>query len=120
MSQEPRYSTDPEALRKEVKITTFRSGGPGGQHRNKVESAVRLVHIPSGIAVVATESRFQGRNRELAFQRLRERLVERNRRKKTRHATGPSRAARARRLDRKRRQARKKSLRRRVPSDSER
>ena len=118
MPKELRYSTDPEILWKEVEVVTFRAGGPGGQRRNKVESAVRLIHIPSGISVVATESRFQGRNRELALQRLREKLIERNRREKPRYATKPSRTAIARRLEGKRRRAQKKSLRRRTHFDT--
>ncbi|MDA0746983.1 MAG: peptide chain release factor-like protein [bacterium] len=112
------YNTDLEALQKEVEITPFRGSGPGGQHRNKVESAVRLVHLPSGITIVAAEHRSQHRNRELALERLREKLIQRNRRKKPRISTRPSRASRARRLEKKRQQARKKNLRRRMPPDS--
>lgn len=112
-----RFDIDPETLQNEVEITTFRAGGPGGQHRNKVESAVRLVHLPSGIVVTVSDARSQHRNRELAFQRLREKLIARNRRKKPRIATKPSRAARARRLEQKRQQARKKAARRRASID---
>ena len=114
MPQPRPYGTYLETLQNEVEVLTFRGSGPGGQHRNKVESAVRLVHIPSGITVVASESRLQGRNRDLAFRRLRERLIEHNRKKKPRIATKPSRAARARRLEQKRQQTRKKALRRRI------
>lgn len=110
----PSFNTDLDTLRREVEIHTFRGSGPGGQHRNKVESAVRLVHIPSGITVVAAEHRSQARNRDLAFERLREKLIARNRRSKPRIPTRPSRAARAKRLEQKRRQSRKKALRRRV------
>jgi len=47
-----------------------RSSGPGGQHVNKVATAVTLKHLPSGLAVTAQDSRSQARNRELALERL--------------------------------------------------
>jgi ribosome-associated protein len=108
----PLYNTDPEILLKEVRFHPFRGGGPGGQHRNKVESAVRLVHFPTGITVVASEHRLQGRNRDLALQRLRRILIGLNRRDKPRIPSRPTRASLARRLEQKRRLSRKKSLRR--------
>src|SRR5690606_11448781 len=58
----------------------YRASGPGGQKRNKTESAVRLVHTPSGISVVATESRSQHENRARALKRLRKALALRLRR----------------------------------------
>ncbi len=54
----------------DVRFEAFRAGGPGGQHQNKTESAVRAVHIASGLAVVAREERSQHRNKALALQRL--------------------------------------------------
>ena len=55
---------------KDVKIETTRSSGPGGQNVNKVESAVRATHIPSGISVLAQDSRDQPQNKKLAIERL--------------------------------------------------
>jgi peptide chain release factor len=53
-----------------VCFEVFRAGGPGGQHQNKTESAVRAVHMPTGLAVVAREGRSQHRNRAVAIERL--------------------------------------------------
>ena len=54
----------------DVRFEAFRAGGPGGQHQNKTESAVRAVHVPSGLAVVARDERSQHRNKSLALERL--------------------------------------------------
>lgn len=62
----------------QVRLDNFRGSGAGGQHRNKVESCVRAVHLPTGITVVATESRSQHQNRAQALARLEQRLCERS------------------------------------------
>ncbi|HRF09834.1 MAG TPA: peptide chain release factor 2 [Xanthobacteraceae bacterium] len=61
----------------QVRVDTMRSGGAGGQHVNKTESAVRLTHIPTGIAVVSQGDRSQHKNREQAWNMLRAKLYER-------------------------------------------
>jgi len=56
-------------------IDVYRASGPGGQHRNKTSSAVRLRHRPTGLIVVATESRSQHENRQRAQRRLRKAIA---------------------------------------------
>lgn len=53
-----------------VRCETMRAGGPGGQHQNTTDSAVRAVHVPTGIAATARDGRSQHQNRKLALERL--------------------------------------------------
>ena len=100
------------ALLAECEETFFVAGGPGGQHRNKTESGVRLVHPPSGVTVTATERRSQLQNRGEALRRLRERLALLARRERPRRPTRPTRGSKERRLAEKRRRGERKSSRR--------
>ena len=110
-------SRSDEALLAECAVETFRAGGPGGQHQNKTESAVRLTHRPTGIVVTARESRSQHRNRARALDRLRAALRERERTPRPRRPTKPTRASREERLKEKRRRSLTKRQRRRPESD---
>jgi peptide chain release factor 2 len=101
-----------EELLAECRVETFRAGGPGGQHQNVTESAVRLVHLPTGIRVVAREERSQHRNRVTALARLREALQARAHRPEPRVATKVPRSERRKRLEEKRRRGETKRLRR--------
>ena len=103
---------DDRALLGECEESFFVAGGPGGQHRNRTASGVRLVHEPTGVVVTATERRSQAQNRATALARLRAQLAQRSRAPKPRVPTRPTRASKRRRLDEKRRHGRKKALRR--------
>jgi ribosome-associated protein len=103
---------DEDALWAECETEFFVAQGPGGQHRNKTESGVRLLHRPTGVRVTATERRSQAQNRGTALERLRAKLVALSHVPKRRKKTRPSRGAQERRLDSKKRVAKKKAMRR--------
>jgi ribosome-associated protein len=89
---------DLAALEQACELEFFTAGGPGGQHRNRVATGVRLRHLPSGIVVTATERRSQAANRRVALERLSARLAQTAIVPKERHATRPSRASKLERL----------------------
>lgn len=63
----------------DLRVDTFRSSGAGGQHVNKTESGVRFTHIPTGIVAESTDGRSQIRNREIALQRLYQKIYDEQR-----------------------------------------
>lgn len=119
----------------EIELRASRSSGPGGQHANVTASRIEAVFdvaasptlseeqrsrlrekLGDQVSAVAQDARSQARNRELALKRLRERLAAALVRPKKRRPTRPSRAARERRLEQKRRTSERKR-RRRAPLD---
>lgn len=106
-----------EKLLGECRVDVFRSGGAGGQHQNKTESGVRLVHVPTGIVTSERGSRSQHRNKARALVRLRRKLEDRLKPVKRRIATKPSRRVKERRLKDKKRRGEKKKLRRKPKID---
>ena len=120
----------------EIRLRASRSSGPGGQHANVTASRIEAVFdvedsralsdaqrdlllrkLGPRVTAVAQDARSQARNRELALERLRERLAQALRRPRPRRPTKPSRAGRERRLQQKRRTAERKAQRRPPPDD---
>ncbi|MBU2541275.1 MAG: peptide chain release factor-like protein [Candidatus Omnitrophica bacterium] len=101
-------------LKKQTTVTFYRSSGPGGQRKNKRETAVRLHHRPTGVTSVATEHRYQSANLELAFHRLKDKLKQLSKKPKPRIPTNVSRAKHEKRLEKKKIHSQKKVLRRKV------
>jgi len=118
----------------EIEVRASRSSGPGGQHANVTASRIEAVfeidasttldeeqkrrlraRYGPRVTAVAQETRSQARNRELALERLRERIATALRPRKRRRSTKPSRAARERRLEQKRRRSELKRARQRPP-----
>ena len=65
-----------QILDSEIRVDTLRSGGAGGQHVNKVESAVRITHVPTGVSALCQQERSQHKNRAMAMKILRSKLYE--------------------------------------------
>jgi ribosome-associated protein len=120
----------------EIQFRASRSSGPGGQHANVTASRIEAVFDVQGsetlsdeqrallrrklgdrVTAVAQDARSQARNRELALERLREKIAAGLRRPKPRRPTKPSRAARERRLQQKRQRSERKAQRRPPPED---
>jgi ribosome-associated protein len=122
----------------EIQLRASRSSGPGGQHANVTASRIEAVfdvaasatltadqkqrleaRLGSRVSAVAQDARSQARNRELALERLRDKLASGLAVPKSRRPTRPGRAARERRLETKRRTAERKRARRRPPLDAD-
>ena len=96
---------------KDIKIEFYRASGPGGQHRNTTDSAVRIRHLPTGIVAQASENRSQFQNREVAMERLLIALERRERKVKKRISTRVPKRTKEDRLTGKRITSEKKRLR---------
>lgn len=99
------------------KISFFKGSGPGGQHKNKTLSGVRIVHTPTGTIITATERRSQSLNRVIAIERMEKRLAELRQKKRPRIATKRTRSSKERRLQSKKKRSLTKNLRGRFKGD---
>ncbi len=106
-----KHPTDRDSLERDCDLEFFVAGGPGGQHRNKVETGVRLTHRPTGLVVTATERRSQSANRETAYERMAERLERLQRTRKPRKATRPTAESKRKRVEEKRKHGERKRAR---------
>ena len=106
-----------EELLRECEVETFRSSGPGGQHVNKTESAVRLRHLPSGVVVSSQQERSQHRNKALCLQKLRKKIEKLNYRPAKRVATRVPAGVKNRTLEQKARRSQIKRLRSKPGTD---
>ena len=106
-----------EELLRECEVDTFRSSGPGGQHVNKTESAVRLRHVPSGVVVTSQEERSQHRNKALCLEKLRAKVERLNYRPAKRVPTRVPRSVKNRTLEEKARRSKIKRLRSKPAAD---
>ena len=107
-----------DALLSECKIETFRSGGKGGQHANKTESAVRLTHISSGIQVTCQDERSQYLNKIKCIKELRSRIDKKNYIPPKRIKTKPTKGSIERRLSTKKHKSDKKKNRQKPNIDN--
>lgn len=104
-------------LLRECEVETFRASGPGGQHVNKTESAVRLRHLRSGVVVSSQQERSQHRNKAICLEKLRSKIAQLNYKRPKRVPTRVPRSAKNRTLETKAHRARIKRLRSRPAAD---
>lgn len=106
------------SLRSEdIRIEYFKSSGPGGQHKNKRFTAVKITYLPLGITAVAAEQRSQAQNRAIAFQRLEQKIAAATKKKKKRIPTALPRSVKERILEHKKKRSYIKRLRQKIHED---
>lgn len=106
-----RLPSDDDDLLKECHISAFRATGSGGQHVNVTDSAVRLVHIPTGLVVTSQKERSQYLNKRECLAKLRKKVAILNYRKPKRFATRVPSSVKNKNLGKKKKDSQKKRLR---------
>lgn len=109
--------TSDEELLAECRVTAFRASGSGGQHVNVTDSAVRLVHVPTGLVVTSQKERSQYLNKRECLKKLRERVEKLNYRAPKRIPTRVSKTVKAKNLAKKAQHGMTKRLRQRPHED---
>ena len=109
-----RIPKEDDDLLEECTVTAFRSSGPGGQHKNKSSTAIRLCHRPTGVVTIGKRERSRRRNLADALERLRGKLEKLLAKPVPRKATKPSRESRERRITDKKQRSRTKQFRGKV------
>jgi len=103
----------------DIEVTHVKGSGPGGQHRNKRMTGVRIKHLPTGLLVTATERRSQEQNRAAAMERMKNKLSDLYKTPKVRIKTKSSRRSVEERLTEKHKVSQKKESRRVTRGDFE-
>ncbi len=116
-NEKPKYATDRQSMLKVCRIDYFKAGGPGGQHKNKNQTAVRLLHKPSNTIVTASSQRSQKANFEVAVAALKAKLDKLNFVPKKRIPTKTPKSIIIKRKEDKKARSKKKQGRRSVDED---
>ncbi len=104
-------SSEDKKLLSECIVQAFKASGSGGQHVQKTDSAIRLIHVPTGIRVTSQAERSQYLNKKICLEKLKKKLVERGKKRKKRVLTKKPRVVREKELQEKKRVSEKKKLR---------
>ena len=102
---------------KDLRVEYFKSSGPGGQHKNKKFTAVKIIHLPTKISAVASEQRAQAQNKNIALQRLRSKVTKLTKKKKKRIPVKLPKHIKEKILESKKRRGKIKRLRQKVKED---
>lgn len=97
--------------KQDIKVESFKSSGPGGQRKNKTETAIRITHLPTGIVATGTEFSYQYQNKKSAFKKLEQKIRQRYEKKKKRIPTKKSKATKQKILNYKKKHSEKKKFR---------
>ncbi len=107
-----------EKLLKECEVQTYKASGKGGQHVQKTDSAVRLIHLPTGLRVTSQQERSQYLNKKICLEKLNKKLQDRLKKRKKRIPTKKTRGSKERTLKKKKELSEKKDFRKKISGDS--